>query len=407
LLAVAHIGTAQAAAEAVRAGVDGLAHLFIDCPPDAGFGRLLREHHAFVIPTLAVLEALDSGGGTSLARDARLYPWLTQQAIGNLKAVWATHPPKPARLEYAWQTEKQLIAAGVPVLAGTDAPNKGTWFGVSLHRELELLVRGGMSPIQALQAATSVPASVFHLVDRGRIAAGFRADLLLVKGDPTRDVTATREIVGVWKLGVPVNREDFRTEIARSRAEVESLRHAAPPAGSEAGLISDFEDGKATSAFGAGWSIAIGFQGGASTASMKVVDAEVPTRGTRQSGARGSGNALDVSGEIVPDVRYPIAGLMFSPGGAPSAPANLSGKKGFSFWVKGDGRTYQLMVFARSGGGNPVTQKFTATADWQRVSFPFSSLGDSDGFDVTGIQFMAGPEAGKFEFQIDDVRLEP
>jgi len=88
-------------------------------------------------------------------------------------------------------------------------------------------------------------------------------------------------------------------------------------------------------------------------------------------------------------------------------PANLSAKKSLSFWVKGDGRTYQLMVFARSGGGNPVMQPFTATANWQRVRFPFASLGGSDGYDLTALQFMAGPEAGKFNFQIDDLRLDP
>ena len=151
-------------------------------------------------------------------------------------------------------------------------------------------------------------ASVFHLTDRGRIAKGLRADLLLVKGDPTRDVTATRAIVAVWKLGVPVDREEFRTEIARTRTEVDKLRQAPPPAGSASGLISDFEDGKASTAFGAGWSTIVGFQGGASKASMKVVE----------GGGNGSRYSLNVSGEIVQDVRYPVAGVMFSPGARPS-----------------------------------------------------------------------------------------
>ena len=90
-----------------------------------------------------------------------------------------------------------------------------------------------------------------------------------------------------------------------------------------------------------------------------------------EGSANASLHSLNVSGEIVQDVRYPVAGVMFSPGVRPSTPANLSAKKSLSFWVKGDGRTYQLMMFARSGGGNPVTQPFTANADWQRVSFPF------------------------------------
>ena len=67
--------------------------------------------------------------------------------------------------------------------------------------ELELLVEAGLTPIEALRAATSKTASVFALGDRGRIAEGLRADLLLVDGAPDRDITATRKIVRIWKTG--------------------------------------------------------------------------------------------------------------------------------------------------------------------------------------------------------------
>ena len=398
LLAVAHIGNAKGAAEMINVGVDGLAHLFIEQPPDPGFGRLVKGHHAFVIATMATLESASGGtGGASLAQDPRLEPYLTSQAMTNLRLRNSLKAAQPVKLEYAFQAEKQLLAAGVPILAGTDAPGAGTWFGVSMHRELELLVKGGMSPIQALQSATSTPATTFHLTDRGCIVKGLRADLLLVNGDPTKDITSTRAIVAVWKQGVAVDREVFRAEIAKERAEIEKLRQASPPVGSEAGLISDFENGRVTATFGAGWSTTTGFQGGASKASMNVVD----------GGANGSRHSLEVAGEIVPDVRYPLAGVVFSPGPRREAPANLAAKKSLSFWVKGDGRTYQLMVFARGGGGNPATQTFMATAGWQRVTFPFSRLSNPDGYDITAIQFVAGPEAGQFRFQLDDIKLEP
>jgi imidazolonepropionase-like amidohydrolase len=94
---------------------------------------------------------------------------------------------------------RQLHAAGVPLLAGTDAPNPGTTHGASLHREL--LVNAGLTTTEALAAATSVPARIFGLRDRGRIAPGMRADLLLVEGNPVRDMTDTRNIVAVWKKG--------------------------------------------------------------------------------------------------------------------------------------------------------------------------------------------------------------
>jgi len=95
-----------------------------------------------------------------------------------------------------------LHRVGVPILAGTDVPAPGTAHGLSVHRELELLVRSGLTPVEALASATFEPARAFGFYDRGRIAEGLRADLVLVNGDPTVDITATRDIVGVWKLGV-------------------------------------------------------------------------------------------------------------------------------------------------------------------------------------------------------------
>jgi imidazolonepropionase-like amidohydrolase len=71
-----------------------------------------------------------------------------------------------------------------------------------MHRELLLLTEAGLSAEEALAAATSVPARHFGLTDRGRIAPGLRADLVLVDGDPTRDITATRAIADVWRRGV-------------------------------------------------------------------------------------------------------------------------------------------------------------------------------------------------------------
>jgi imidazolonepropionase-like amidohydrolase len=64
-----------------------------------------------------------------------------------------------------------------------------------------------------LAAATSSPAECFGLGDRGRIAPGRRGDLLLVNGDPTSEITATREIAGIWRSGVQLNREACRDHL--------------------------------------------------------------------------------------------------------------------------------------------------------------------------------------------------
>ena len=91
-------------------------------------------------------------------------------------------------------------------LTGTDAPVPGSTYGASEHVELALLVRDGLSPVQALAAATSVPAQTLHLEDRGWIRPGMRADLVLEEGDPTTNILATRDIVAVWKRGIRAQR---------------------------------------------------------------------------------------------------------------------------------------------------------------------------------------------------------
>ena len=105
-----------------------------------------------------------------------------------------------------------LHRAGVPILLGTDAhPPMGPFVvnhGEAVHEELALLVEAGLTPIEALTAATAAIADQFGLTDRGRIAEMNRADLVLVDGDPTRDITATRAIRHVWCGGVELRSTD-------------------------------------------------------------------------------------------------------------------------------------------------------------------------------------------------------
>lgn len=204
-LAVVHVSTAETARKAIEAGADGLVHLFSDREAGADFAKLALERKAFVVPTLTVLESSNGiASGQSLAEDPRVRGWLLEGEITNLRASFTakTAGGMPA----AFATIRALAAAGVPILTGSDAPNPGTAHGSSLHRELELLVKAGLTPEQALTAATSAPARAFRLADRGRIAPGLRADLVLVSGDPLEDITDTRSIVKVWKGGVAFER---------------------------------------------------------------------------------------------------------------------------------------------------------------------------------------------------------
>ena len=204
-LAVAHISEESYARWAIEDNVDGLVHIFQDQMPSPDFAQLAAHHKIFVVPTLTVLESAAGGGNIeSLINDPRVAPYLLPEEIDNLRL----HFPNFGHLTMApaLAAVAQLNAAGVPIIAGTDAFNPGTAWGVSLHREIELLVSAGLTPLDALRAATSAPADAFRLNDRGRIQKGLRADLLLVNGNPETDITATRDIARVWKLGGEVVR---------------------------------------------------------------------------------------------------------------------------------------------------------------------------------------------------------
>jgi imidazolonepropionase-like amidohydrolase len=396
-IAVVHIGNQKEAHDVIAAGADGLAHLFADSAPAPDFAQFVAAHHAFVVPTLDVLESVAGvAGGQSVSTDARLAPCLTSDNVSNLKRGF---PKFSTALDekYAEQTVAQLKAAHVPILAGTDAPNPGTTHGASIHRELELLVRSGLSPQEALAAATSVPAKAFHLDDRGVIASGKRADLLLVKGNPTQDITATRDIVSVWKLGVEDDRATYRAAIEKEKQEAASTAPAAAPSGADMSLISDFDDGTPAAKFGTAWALSTdSIAGGKSTGEMKIVD----------GGANGDKHALDISGVIDAGLPYAWAGVMWAPGAQPFVPVNLSAKKNISFFAKGDGQTYRVLVFTASGGRIPAMQNFEAEPSWKKTSIPFSAFNGTDGHDISAILFVGGPAAGKFDFQIDEIKLE-
>lgn len=393
-LAVVHVSRLRDGTAAIEAGADGLVHIFGE-PADAAFVDAAKRRKAFVIPTLSVLGTMaQAGEGAKLVDDATLSPWLTKEQRDSLKATFGAGDPHPAVLADAIANVRALHAAGVDVLAGTDAGNPGTAHGVSMHGELELLTRAGLSPSEALAAATSVPARRFRLVDRGRIAPGLRADLVLVDGDPTTDIRASRAIVTVWKNGYAVERK------RRAAGETSIPVGEALPAQT---VLSDFDADAAGNApgvvpanFGAGWmSTTDQMAGGASIGQIRRI----------AGGANGSAGALEVSGEIKPGFAFPWSGAMVFPSKVPMQLADLSSRKDLVFRVRGDGRRYALMLF-HGNQQMPSMQMFETTAEWTEVRVPLKNFPGADLSRVRGLAFTAGNPVGAFAFVLDDVRIE-
>jgi imidazolonepropionase-like amidohydrolase len=395
-MAVVHAATLENCIDTLNAGADGLAHLYMNDAYDPDFGRLAARHKAFVIPTLSVLEIMAGiKAAGSLIDDPLVSPFLK---LTDLQSLRGGFPFKTAEANYraAEKALRQLKEAQVPILAGTDSGNPGTAYGASLHREMELLVLAGLSPIEALRAATSLPAEKFKLEGRGRVAPGMIADAVLVNGDPTDNIRATRDIVTVWKSGRLVDRAKYLEEAKKERESQERPKKAPVPPGSESGLISDFEGDKVDAKFGAGWMISTDvFMGGKSKADMKLVD----------GGARGSKGSLLITGTDVTESAQNWAGVMFSPGTSVMAPADLSARKSISFWAKGDGKKYACLIFAQSLGWTPAIRFFATGPEWKEYSFPFKEFG-VDGSDIMGIFIGASGTPGDFALQVDDVRLK-
>lgn len=198
-LAVAHALTAAGARLALAAGVDGLTHLFVDEAGD-DIVRVLVERDVFVIGCMVT-------NGVVMGRSSRTFG-SDERVSSRLGPDWYVDG---ALLLYPQGDFGQVLRnfaslreAGVEFLAGTDAAPElvgGTAHGASLHEELQLMVQGGMPPLQALASATGRTAKRFGLSDRGRVAPGARADLLLVEGDPTSDIGDTLSTRAVWRRG--------------------------------------------------------------------------------------------------------------------------------------------------------------------------------------------------------------
>ena len=205
-LAVAHTLTAETTKQAIEAGIDCLAHLFLDRPEyTSELIEAIAKSGVFMTPCLCYNSAMIGNTGESFAADKRVHAKLSEQWLKTLCSSFNAYPQ--GKFEDSLANAADLRKAGVDLLIGTDvtaAPVPslgGRAHGASAHHELQLFVMAGFSPLEALRCATSIPAKRFGLQDRGNIAEGARADLLLVEGDPAIDISETLNIKTIWRRG--------------------------------------------------------------------------------------------------------------------------------------------------------------------------------------------------------------
>ncbi|WP_344833746.1 amidohydrolase family protein [Actinocorallia longicatena] len=175
-LVMAHAVTNATIGTALTANVDMIHHVPLDAAVTAAIAGRYAGSGTIAVPTLTMMEGFAGLG-------------IPGYSYANARDGVAT-----------------LRQAGVRILAGTDSNHTPgipvqPAFGSSLHHELELLVGAGLSTAEALRSATCLPARSFGLRDRGAIRPGYRADLVLVDGDPLADIRATRAIQRVWVGG--------------------------------------------------------------------------------------------------------------------------------------------------------------------------------------------------------------
>lgn len=382
---LAHISTYAAAKDMVEDGIDGLVHIFADKLASEEIVNMVKNKGVFIIPTLAVIASADGQGLSQAVMDnSNVAPYLTAQQRSTLATGFGIDIPG-----FEFDIAKQNVAlfhkAGVPILSGSDAPNPGTAYGISALHETVLLVEAGLSPMEALAAASSQPAKTFDLDSRGKIKVGARADMVLVEGNLRNDITALYNINSVYKNGYEIKRSIDMQSASGARISNTVLGNFDIEAESSLATIDNFM-----------WSLTDdSMANGLSKATIEVVS----------SGASNNG-VLKVNATVNAGFPYPWAGAAVGDFEQPVEGVDVSDYNTLVFEVRGDAGTYRVLSFDSTTSGIPPSQNFVIDNEWRTVSLPLSEFAGLNTKALSAFAFVAGPAVGSFEFYVDNIRIE-
>jgi imidazolonepropionase-like amidohydrolase len=211
---VVHATTLASAKVAVEAGARLLVHSVEDTAVDAAFVAACKQAGTFYCPTLTVYTGYAQLYAGKLSDEVKaqldaVHPSVKERALRteqlprrNPRILEAMAKHLELQGDVMAQNVKALLAAGVPIVLGTDAGNPLTLHGPSVFVEMEAMAKAGMAPSQVLLASTHDAARAMGRTDLGRVAVGCVADLVVLPADPTADVRAWRALTHVVRAGV-------------------------------------------------------------------------------------------------------------------------------------------------------------------------------------------------------------
>jgi len=398
LQVLTHTVTLERAKIASRAGVDVIAHGVGDKPADEELFKLMRAKPTTYAPTLAVYEPrgrdlLTPLLSAVLSRPARLAfvpPQIPpmQPAAGSAENG---DPPRMRRWTILQNNTAAMRKAGINFGVGTDSGVTGTHHGWATLRELQLLVAGGLTPLEAITAATGAAARAIKVDgERGTIAPGKLADLVLFEGQPHKDIRDIEKIRHVFLSGREIDREKLASEIAEPGM-------TPLPAIKAKELIDDFEGANGRSSIDTLWV----------NSTDSGVDATKMLYGriTR----RGADHALSVTARMSEKDRpFGRANIPLSRGAI--EPVDASAFRGVRFDARGDG-DYQLIVSAYEAPDFQAA--FKASPQWRTIRIDFSSFAQEEaqsvrwsGDKLRALSFEIARPAGAFAWlEIDNLRF--
>jgi imidazolonepropionase-like amidohydrolase len=200
LRVIAHINELEDTKELLRAGIDGFAHGVQATDIDDELLSMMAER-----PEIFVLANLPANGLASEQDLAYIAETIPPAEVENLRAGITGEPNESFEIQA--RNIARMHAAGITIGFATD----GNGAGWDAHEELADMVSAGLTPGQALEAATGISAAILGLDDVGTVATGSSADFVVLDADPLVDIANTRLISGVYLRGEVVDREALRT----------------------------------------------------------------------------------------------------------------------------------------------------------------------------------------------------